>query len=97
MKTIQLIRQHDSMECGISCLKMIFKYYGKEYSIDTLSRFCFATTEGVSLLNISETANKLGLLNICSRISMTQIEHAPLPCILHWNQNHIVVLYKIPD
>ena len=83
------------MECGISCLKMIFKYYGKEYSIDTLSRFCFATTEGVSLLNISETANKLGLLNICSRISMTQIEHAPLPCILHWNQNHFVVLYKI--
>lgn len=95
MKKIELIRQHDSMECGISCLLMIFKYYGKEYSIDTLSNFCFATTEGVSLLNMSEAAKQLGLNNICRRVSMTQIQDATLPCILHWNQNHFVVLYKV--
>ena len=87
-------RQHDTMQCGITCLQMICKHYGKEFSIETLSRYCFATTEGVSLLGISEAANKLGLHSICGRVSMEQMQEAPLPCILHWNQNHFVVLYK---
>ena len=38
------------MQCGITCLQMICKHFGKEFSIETLSRYCFATTEGVSLL-----------------------------------------------
>lgn len=52
------------MQCGITCLQMICKYYGKEYSLESLSRYCFATTEGVSMLGISEAANKLGLHTI---------------------------------
>ena len=87
-------KQHDTMQCGIACLAMICKHYGKEFSIETLSRYCFATTEGVSLLGISEAAGKLGLHSVCGRVSMEQIQQAPLPCILHWNQNHFVVLYK---
>ena len=83
------------MQCGITCLQMICKHYGKELSIETLSRYCFATTEGVSLYGISEAAGKLGLRSICSRVSMEQMQEAPLPCILHWNQNHFVVLYKV--
>lgn len=94
MRTFPLYRQHDAMQCGIACLQMICKYYGKEFSVETLSRYCFATTEGVSLLGISEAAEKLGLHSICGRVSMEQIQEAPLPCILHWNQNHFVVLYK---
>ena len=90
-----LIKQHDSMQCGIACLAMICKHYGKEFSIETLSRYCFATTEGVSLYGISEAAGKLGLRSICGRVSMEQMQEAPLPCILHWNQNHFVVLYRI--
>ena len=88
-------KQHDSMQCGITCLQMICKYYGKEYSLESLSRYCFATTEGVSLLGISEAANKLGLHTICGRVTMEQLPQAPLPCILHWSQNHFVVLYQI--
>ena len=83
------------MQCGIACLAMICKHYGKEFSIETLSRYCFATTEGVSLYGISEAAGKLGLHSICGRVSMEQMQEAPLPCILHWNQNHFVVLYRI--
>lgn len=82
------------MQCGIACLAMVCKHYGKEFSIETLSRYCFASTEGVSLLGISEAANKLGLHSVCGRVSMEQMQQAPLPCILHWNQNHFVVLYK---
>lgn len=88
-------KQHDSMQCGITCLQMICKYYGKEYSLESLSRYCFATTEGVSLLGISEAANKLGLHTICGRVTMEQLPQAPLPCILHWSQNHFVVFYQI--
>ena len=90
-------KQHDSMQCGITCLQMICKYNGKEYSLESLSRYCFATTEGVSMLGISEAANKLGLHTICGRITMEQLPQAPLPCILHWSQNHFVILYKIKN
>lgn len=94
MSKFPFYKQHDAMQCGIACLAMICKHYGREFSIEALSRYCFATTEGVSLLGISEAAGKLGLHSVCGRVSMEQIQQAPLPCILHWNQNHFVVLYK---
>ena len=49
-----IIHQHDSMQCGIACLQMVCKYFGREYSLDSLSKLCFATAEGVSLLGINE-------------------------------------------
>ena len=55
------------------------QYYGKEYSLESLSRYCFATTEGVSMLGISEAANKLGLHTICGRVTMEQLPQAPCP------------------
>lgn len=95
MTSFPFYHQHDTMQCGITCLRMICKYYGKEYSIESLSKYCFVTTEGVSLLGISEAAAQLGLQTTCGRISVEQLEKSPLPCILHWNQNHYVVLYKV--
>ena len=83
------------MQCGIICLKMVCKYFGKDYSINYLSNICFATAEGVSLLGISEAAEELGLHTVCGRVGIEQIVKAPLPCILHWNQNHFVVLYNV--
>lgn len=92
------IRQQDSMQCGIACLAMICRNYGKKYTIDALSDICFATTEGVSLLGISQAAKKLGFETTCKRISTEKLAKNSLPCILHWNQNHFVVLYKVsPD
>ena len=94
-KTIESFHQHDSMQCGIASLQMVCKYFGREYTLDSLSKLCFATTEGVSMLGINEAANTLGLHTTCARISIAMLNEAPLPCILHWNQNHFVVLYKI--
>nr|WP_317193396.1 cysteine peptidase family C39 domain-containing protein [Phocaeicola massiliensis] len=62
MSSFHLCKQKDSMQCGIACLSMICSYYNKEYSVDTLSQYCFATTEGVSLLGMSKAADKLGYL-----------------------------------
>lgn len=92
---MKFIKQHDSMQCGITCLQMVCSHYGKEYSIETLSHYCFATTEGVSLLGINEAAGKLGFHTQCGKVTIEQLSKAELPCILHWNQNHFVVLYKI--
>ena len=83
------------MQCGIACLQMVCKYFGREYSLDSLSKLCFATTEGVSMLGINEAANTLGLHTISARVTTTMLGEVPLPCILHWNQNHFVVLYKV--
>ena len=97
MKKIAIIHQHDSMQCGIACLQMVCKYFGREYSMNSLSKLCFATTEGVSLLGINEAANTLGLHAACARATTSILSEVPLPCILHWNQNHFVVLYKVKN
>ena len=94
-KPFPLTLQHDSMECGIACLSMICKYHGREYSTRYLSHLCFATTEGVSLLGITEAAKALGLKTVAARVSVDELRELPLPCILHWNQQHFVVLYRI--
>lgn len=83
------------MQCGIACLQMICEFYGKYYSLEVLSRYCYATKEGVSLLGLNEAAGKLGLHSSCAKVTEKQLNNATLPCILHWTQNHFVVLYRI--
>lgn len=61
MKRFPIIHQYDTMQCGIACLQMVCKYFGREYTLESLSHICFATTEGVSLLGLNDTANVLGL------------------------------------
>ena len=88
--------QLDAMDCGPSCLRMIAKYYGRSYTLQTLRERCFITREGVSMLGISDAAEYIGFRTIGVRISFDQlIKEANLPCILHWNQNHFVVCYRI--
>ena len=87
--------QHDSMQCGIACLQMICRHFGRKFSLDFLSKLCFATNEGVSLLGINDAANKLGFKTLCVKASMNELDQISLPAILHWNQKHFVVLYKI--
>jgi len=88
--------QLDGMDCGPTCLRMIAKHYGRSYTLQTLREKSFITREGVSMLGISDAAESIGMHTQGVRITLEQLlEDAPLPCILHWNQNHFVVLYKI--
>lgn len=89
-------QQLDAMDCGPSCLRMIAKYYGKTYSLQTLRERCFITREGVSLLGISDAAEHIGFKTFGVRTSFEQLTNeAKLPCILHWNQCHFVVCYRV--
>lgn len=84
------------MDCGPTCLRIIAKYYGKNYSLQTLREKCHVSREGVSLLGISDAAETIGFRTIGVKISFRQLcEDARLPCIVHWNQKHFVVVYKI--
>jgi len=88
--------QLDAMDCGPTCLRMIAKHYGRSYTLQTLRERSFITREGVSMLGISDAAESIGMHTQGVRITLEQLmEDAPLPCILHWNQNHFVVLYKV--
>lgn len=85
------------MQCGLACLQMICDFFGTNYSLETISRYCFATTEGTSLRSINEAALKLGFHTIIGKVTVSQLKEASLPCILYWNQKHFIILYDIKD
>lgn len=89
-------RQHDAMDCGPSCLKMITRYYGRDYPLSFLRELCGLSHSGVSLKGISEAAEKIGFHTMGVSIEFDRlVKEVPLPCIAHWNQNHFIVVYKI--
>lgn len=88
--------QPDAMDCGPTCLRIIARHYGKFYNIQTLRERSYITREGVSMLGISRAAESIGFRSIGVKINFEQLlTEAPLPAILHWNQSHFVVVYKI--
>ena len=96
MKKIPLILQQDAMDCGPSCLAMICSYYGQQISCKQLRKICSLGKTGVSILGISKAAEIIGLKTVGGRLSFDTLAiEVPLPCIVHWNQNHFVVVYKI--
>ena len=94
-KGFETVFQYDSMDCGPACLCMISGYYGKNYSLDSLRKKSILTKQGVSLYGLSEAAESIGFRTIAVRVDIDDLLELPLPCIIHWNQNHFVVLYKI--
>lgn len=95
MAKFPFYQQPDAMDCGPTCLRMIAKFYGKHFSMNMLRDLTFQTREGVSLLTLSDAAEKIGFRTMGARLTISQMEQVPFPAILHWNQNHFVILYKI--
>ena len=88
--------QLDTMDCGPTSLRIIAQHYGRHYSLQTLRERCHISREGVSLLGISDAAESIGFRATGVKITWEQLrEKAILPCIIHWNQQHFVVVYKI--
>ncbi|MDE7471077.1 MAG: peptidase domain-containing ABC transporter, partial [Paramuribaculum sp.] len=91
-------RQLDAMDCGPTCLRMIAKHYGREYSLERLRELSHISRQGVSMLGISEAARAIGMETVAAKMTTDQLaERVPLPCILHWQQRHFVVLYGITE
>ncbi|WEA03864.1 peptidase domain-containing ABC transporter [Mucilaginibacter sp. SJ] len=89
-------KQLDTFDCGPTCLQMVSEFYGKKIDLDFLREQCYITREGVSLLGISQAAERIGFRTLMVKIGLDSLaEDVPMPVILHWNQEHFVVLYKI--
>ena len=88
--------QLDKMDCGPTCLRMIAKFYGKSYSLQLLRAKCHITRAGVSMMGISDAAESIGFRTRGIKLTWEKLrDEAPLPCIVHWNQRHFVVVYDI--
>ena len=97
MKKFPFYKQADQKDCGPTCIRIIAKYYGKTIPIQTLRRLAETTREGSSLLGLSEAAEKMGFHTLGVQLNFDKLVEATLPCILHWNKEHFVVLYKIKN
>lgn len=90
--------QPDSRDCGPTCLRMVAKYYGKNYTLAYLREKSSITRHGVSMLGISDAAEAIGFKTLGVKITYEQlVSDAPLPAIVHWKQNHFVVVYDISN
>lgn len=94
-KSFKCIRQHDSMECGIACLSMICRHYGKTVPLHKLRELCPPTPQGVSMLALEESAKTLGFDTACAKVKLQDLKSSHLPCVLYWKQSHFVVLYAV--
>ncbi|PSL44651.1 ATP-binding cassette subfamily B protein [Chitinophaga niastensis] len=89
-------KQHDTMDCGPTCIRMIATYYGKNFPLQKLRELSDMSREGVSFLGLSKAAEAIGLKTRAVRLEAAMlVAEVPLPCIIHWKQSHFVVLYKI--
>jgi ATP-binding cassette subfamily B protein len=91
-------RQLDEMDCGAACLQMVAAYYQRKFPLPYLKQLTHTTTEGVSLLDISEAAEKLGMRSLAAKVSYEQLQkEIPLPAIIFWEGYHFVVAYEVDD
>jgi ABC-type bacteriocin/lantibiotic exporters, contain an N-terminal double-glycine peptidase domain len=73
MKRFVHYQQHDAMDCGPTCLRMIAKYYGKNFSIQSLRENSYLSREGVSLFGISKAEKGVDIMTVAIRISFDQL------------------------
>lgn len=93
---MKFTRQFDQMDCGPSCIRMVASAYGKDYPLSYLRSLSHLTREGVSIAGIRDALQQIGLRSATFEMTFEQLrEHCPLPAILHWEQNHFVVLYDV--
>ncbi len=88
-------KQTEAKDCGPTCVKIIAKHHGKIINTQQLRTLSETTREGSSLLGLSEAVEKIGFRSLGVKLSFNKLIEAPLPCIVHWNKNHYVVVYKI--
>ena len=94
-KSFPNYKQPDSKDCGPTCLRIISKYYDRIISLEHVRELTETVRTGSTLMGLSNAAETIGFKSIGIKVALKKLNTAPLPCILHWNKNHFVVLYKI--
>jgi ATP-binding cassette subfamily B protein len=99
---MNFFQQYDGMDCGPTCLRMVADHYGKQFSLQYLREHCYIDREGVSMRGMGEAAEKIGMRTLVAKLTFESngeenpgLLDAPMPCIVHWQQKHFVVVYKV--
>lgn len=89
-------KQLDSSDCGVACLWMIAKYHGKHFTSETIRAKTYVSREGTSFLGLKQAAECLGMEAYALKLDREALcKLIKSPCIVHWNKNHFVVVYKV--
>lgn len=94
-KSVPLILQHEIAECALACVAMISSYYGREINMFYMRDRFNVSTHGMNVSDIVYIAGDLGLTTRALRCELKELPHLKLPCILHWDMCHFVVLTKV--
>lgn len=95
MRHIKAYQQLEHSDCGITCIRIVARYYGKKVPLKTLRELCDVGRMGISLRDIMECTRRLGFRSEAVKIRLADVKCMPLPAILYWEQRHYVVLYRI--
>lgn len=95
MPKFPFYKQAESKDCGPTCIKIIAKHYGRVLNTQKLRSLSETTREGSSLLGLSDAVEEIGFRSLGVKLSLSKLDEVPLPCIVHWNKVHYVVVYKV--
>ena len=91
------VKQIDEMDCGAATLAMVCRHFGRKVSITRIRQLVHTSTDGTSLRGLCQGAEALGLAARSVKASKSNIGQMPLPAIIHWDNYHWVVLFKVSD
>jgi ATP-binding cassette subfamily B protein RaxB len=90
-----LILQTETAECGLACLAMIAGRYGRRVDLPALRQSYNLSLRGTTLLELVRLASSMRLATRAVRAELPHLRRLRLPCILHWDHNHFVVLTRV--
>jgi HlyB family type I secretion system ABC transporter len=97
IRKIEHIAQIDEMDCGAASLGMICRHFGRKVSLARIRQLCHTATDGTSLKALCRAASELGLAARALKVSLRNLPMMPLPAIVHWEDNHWIVLYDVDE
>lgn len=96
--TYPFVRQYDAMDCGPACISMVALWHGRRVSLETIRKRSWITREGVSLLGLKSAAESMGFTAVGVKVPFNRLQgEIPLPCIVHWQQNHFIVVNRVSE
>lgn len=95
LRRTPLVLQTEAAECGLACIAMVCGHHGRDVDLASLRRRFGTSITGIGLKRLIEIAHALGFNSRPVRVELEQIRHLQIPCILHWNLNHFVVLVRV--
>lgn len=94
-KKVPVVLQTETAECGLACIAMVYSYYNGDLNLFNLRNQYGSSSHGLNLQNLINISRHLGLITRPLSLELEEVRYLRLPCILHWDFNHFIVLTKV--